>query len=211
MLNIKTFCFNPFHENTYLWHNKQDAWLIDPGCLFPEEQQQILTYLAQNQLTLSKILLTHAHLDHCFGLQWACDHFELPVHLHPLEVEMIDRAPISARNYGFEMPDIKVPQVEITPETSLLLGDESIHILFTPGHSPGSISFHAPASAQLISGDVIFANSIGRTDLYKGDFDTLIDSIKSQIFPLPNHTIIYSGHGPQTLLGDEKQHNPFLQ
>ena len=212
MLTLQQFTFNPFSENTYiLYSDKGNAFLIDPGCSTHSEEQQLRTFIAENGLTIEKILLTHAHIDHVFGLQWACDTYALPVHLHPYEKEILERNPSDARLFGFTFPEFDGQMVEIDIDTILYIDDTQITLRFVPGHSPGSLAFYVEREAFIISGDALFRRSIGRTDLYKGNTEQLLSSIRSQLLTLPEQTKVYSGHGLPTSIGEEKQHNPFLQ
>ena len=144
-------------------------------------------------------------------MQWACDTYALPVHLHPHEKEVLERNPSDARLFGFTFPEFDGQIVEIDTDTILYIDDTPITLRFVPGHSPGSVAFYVGREAFIISGDALFRRSIGRTDLYKGNTEQLLSSIHSQLLTLPEQTKVYSGHGLPTSIGEEKQHNPFLQ
>lgn len=212
MLHIKTFAFNPFSENTYIIYNDdKEAFIIDPGNFQIHETQQIESFLDDNQLKVKNILLTHAHIDHVLGLQWAYDKYDVPVLLHLNDKELLDRAPMSAMQFGFAFTPF-VGNLEFLTEGDVIkLGDEEFKILFVPGHSPGSIAFYNEKEAFVISGDVLFYGSIGRTDLYKANYEQLIDSIKTKLLVLNPDTKVYSGHGDPTTIGFEKDFNPFLK
>ncbi|MGL6038424.1 MAG: MBL fold metallo-hydrolase [Soonwooa sp.] len=212
MLHIKTFAFNPFSENTYIIYNDdKEAFIIDPGNFQIHETQQIESFLHDNQLKVKNILLTHAHIDHVLGLQWAYDKYDVPVLLHLNDKELLDRAPMSAMQFGFAFTPF-VGNLEFLTEGDVIkLGDEEFKILFVPGHSPGSIAFYNEKEAFVISGDVLFYGSIGRTDLYKANYEQLIDSIKTKLLVLNPDTKVYSGHGDPTTIGFEKDFNPFLK
>lgn len=212
MLTVKTFTFNPVQENTYLLYNDQgDCCIIDPGCYFDEEKNRLRQAIENGGLRPVLLLNTHCHLDHVFGNQFVADTWGLQPHIHEKERPVLDRAAEAGLRW-------QLPFVNYTGSVHLLeagdlvkLGDDSMSVLFTPGHSPGSISFHNAAQHFVIGGDVLFQGSIGRTDLPGGDYDTLIDSIKTQLLPLPDDTIVYAGHGPATTIGRERRNNPFLQ
>lgn len=212
MLHIEKMTFNPFQENTYLLYDENGSCIvIDPGNQNPVEDQELLNRIADLQLKPVMIFNTHAHLDHIFGNQTLVDTYDIPVALHEKEFEMYQATPQVAQMYGmppFETPE---PKIKIDVSKPLNVGAEELQILFTPGHSPGEVSLYHAASGQLIAGDVLFRESIGRTDLPGGDYDTLIRSIREQLFILPDDTIVYSGHGPDTTIGHEKRNNPFLQ
>ena len=212
MLTLQTFTFNPFSENTYILYTPQgSAWLIDPGCCTHSEEGRLRDFIQEKGRKIEKILLTHAHIDHVFGLQWAVDTFSLPVHLHANEQEILERNPMDARLFGLDFPAFEGTYVFVDAHTPLSLGETPIAIRFVPGHSPGSIAFYIESQAMILSGDALFCRSIGRTDLYKGDYDQLINSIRTQLLTLADDTQVYSGHGQPTTIGEEKRLNPFLQ
>lgn len=211
MLHVKSFAFNPFSENTYIIYNdEKEAFLIDPGNMPEAETQTLHSFIKTNELKVKNILLTHAHIDHIIGLQWAYDTFEVPVLIHFDEMEILDRASFTAKNYGFFFPAFKGELQHIKEGETLTLGSETIKIYDVPGHSPGSVAFYNQNNGFVISGDALFMMSIGRTDLYKGDYDQLISSIKTKLLTLPENTKVYSGHGEPTSIGFEKEYNPFL-
>ena len=212
MLHVESFTFNPFSENTYLIYNdEKEAFLIDPGNMPDAETQVLEDFIKSQGLKIRNILLTHAHIDHIIGLQWAFDEFKVPVLVHADELEILEKAPFTAKNYGFFFPAFKGEINHIKGGDQLMLGLDTFSILDVPGHSPGSIAFYNKDNEFVISGDALFMMSIGRTDLYKGDYDQLITSIKTQLLTLPETTKVYSGHGESTTVGFEKAHNSFLK
>jgi len=212
MLHVESFTFNPFSENTYLVYNdEKEAFLIDPGNM-PEAETKILEdFIKSKELKIENILLTHAHIDHIIGLQWAFDTFKVPVLMHSKETEILEQAPFTAKKYGFFFPAFSGETKLIKEGDELKLGSDTFQILDVPGHSPGSVAFYNQDSEFVISGDALFMMSIGRTDLYKGDYDQLITSIKTKLLTLPEATKVYSGHGGSTTIGFEKAHNSFLK
>lgn len=212
MLNVESFTFNPFSENTYIVYNdKKEAFLIDPGNM-PEAETEILAnFIASKELKIQNILLTHAHIDHIIGLQWAYDTYKVPVLIHSQEIEILERGPFTAKNYGFFFPPFKGDIQHIKNGDKIQLGSDTFKVLDIPGHSPGSVAFYSENDEFVISGDALFMMSIGRTDLYKGNYDQLISSITRQLLTLPENTKVYSGHGEMTSVGFEKAHNPFLK
>ncbi len=212
MLHVKSFAFNPFSENTYIIYNdEKEAFLIDPGNMPEAETETLHQFINAHELNIKNILLTHAHIDHIIGLQWAYDAFGVPVLIHPDEMQILERATFTAKSYGFFFPAFEGELQHIKEGETLTLSSETIEIYDVPGHSPGSVAFYDRNNGIVISGDALFMMSIGRTDLYKGDYDQLISSIKTKLLTLPENTKVYSGHGESTTIGFEKEHNPFLK
>ncbi|HMJ47640.1 MAG TPA: MBL fold metallo-hydrolase [Ferruginibacter sp.] len=211
MLQIKSFVFNPVEENTYIIYNEfNDCVIIDPGCYYDEEKDKLFQYINEMGLKPQKLLNTHCHLDHVFGNRFIAEKFSLELHIHPKDKPVLDYAAASGLMYNLPFDNYSGKLVFLEEGQSIVLGEDTLNILFTPGHSPGSISFYSPAYGFIISGDVLFHRSIGRTDIPLGDHDTLIKSIKEKLLVLPDETIVHSGHGPITTIGEEKKYNPFL-
>jgi glyoxylase-like metal-dependent hydrolase (beta-lactamase superfamily II) len=212
MLTVRAFTFNPFSENTYLITNeKGSCWIVDPGMYDTPEITGFINLLTKEGLTPRSIINTHAHIDHIFGVQALVDRYSLPFGVHPLEKPVLNYASASATMYGLRPVTVPPPDLWFDENTPLDLEGDELRLLFTPGHSPGSVCFYYPEGSWLIGGDVLFAGSIGRSDLPGGNHDTLLRSIRTQLLPLPDNTTIYSGHGPATTIGDERYTNPFLQ
>ncbi len=212
MLRVKTLTFNPVEENTYVLYNEQEeCCIIDPGCYFQEERDRLKVEIGNAGLEPVLLLNTHCHLDHVFGNKFVHDTWHLDLHLHEKEKPVLDFAPQSAQLWQLPFDNYDGRLVYLKEGEVLKIGEEELEILFTPGHSPGSVSFYHPAGGFVIGGDVLFSGSIGRTDLPGGDFDTLINSIQTQFFTLPDDTKIYPGHGPLTTVGFEKMNNPFVK
>ncbi len=212
MLNIKAFTFNPVRENTYVLYNEKDeCCIIDPGCYFPEEKNELKTWIEKAGWNPLLLLNTHCHLDHVFGNKFVYDTWGLKLHIHEKEKPVLDFAPQSGLMWQMPFDHYDGPLVYLKENLNIKIGDEDLEVRFTPGHSPGSVSFYQEASGFVIGGDVLFNGSIGRTDLPGGDFDTLMSSIQTQFFTLPDDTKVYSGHGPVTTIGFEKMNNPFVK
>jgi len=212
MFQIQAFVFNFASENTYvLFNENKNAWLIDPGNMNEQETQSISNFITENNLNIQKIVLTHAHIDHVLGLQWAYDTFKVPVTMHKDDKEVLDMFQISGMRFGFTLDHIKVDLNYIKEGDELDFDGEKFKIYHVPGHSPGSVVYHNETQKFMISGDVLFEGSIGRTDLYKGNYDQLIEGIKTKLFVLDEETQVFSGHGNPTTIGFEKQYNPFLK
>lgn len=212
MITYKQFIFNAFQENTYVVFNQaKKAFILDPGCNSKQEQHQIAAYIEQNQLSIEAVINTHCHIDHILGNFWACKTYKAPLLAHALELENLRMAPMVSQMYGIQYETSVEPSAFLEPQNAFFLGDDAFEILFTPGHSAGSISLYYPQAGVAFVGDALFAGSIGRTDLPGGDYQTLIKSIKNQLLSLPANTIVFSGHGPATTIENEAKSNPFLR
>lgn len=211
MIHYKHFTFNPFSENTYvIWNERQNGVIIDPGNWNSQETQDLEHFILEHKINIKNILLTHAHIDHVLGLQWAHDTYKTPVIMHEEDHEVLLRNPISAKNYGFTFTPFEGEIQWVKEGEKYLLDEETFTIYHVPGHSPGSIAFYNATEKIVFSGDVLFQGSIGRTDLYKGNHEQLLQSIRTKLFTLPEETKVFSGHGNITQIGFEKQYNPFF-
>ncbi|MEX0648708.1 MAG: MBL fold metallo-hydrolase [Balneolaceae bacterium] len=211
-MDIRTFTVGPFAENTYLLTKNGRSVLVDPGFYDPAEFRSFRDKLEETGSELSAVLLTHAHIDHILGLEKVLKEYDVPVYLNHSDLYLWDEFPGQAAMFGFRA----AANFDFTPENlpvqkEFEVGPLRFDVLFTPGHSPDHVSLYFPGEGVLIAGDVIFRESIGRTDLYKGDFDLLADSIRRQLYPLPDETTVYPGHGPETTIGHEKKSNPFVK
>lgn len=212
MLSVKQFTFNPVQENTYVLFDEKDACccIIDPGCYFGNERRALQEFISENGLTPKLLLNTHCHLDHVFGNKFIHDEYNLTLHLHENEKIILDNAAIAGLNWNMPFENYRGDLIFLQEGDMIEMGEDELEVLFTPGHSPGSICFYCSSQKFLIGGDVLFRMSIGRTDLPGGDFDTLINSIRKKLFVLPDDVIVYPGHGEPTTIGFEKKNNPFL-
>ena len=203
-MQVASFTFNEFSENTYiLFDETKQCAIIDPGCHKASEQKQLSDFIEQHNLTPTLLVNTHCHIDHVLGNPYVANKYKLALHLHKDEIETYKDTGRWAKMFGLVIEEMPSPQVFIQEGETISFGNITLQILFTPGHSVASLSFYEPISKQLISGDVLFYQSIGRTDLPGGNFDTLINSIKTKLFVLPDDTKVYSGHGPATTIGFE--------
>ena len=212
MLTIKSFVFNPVQENTYVLSDEKDACcLIDPGCYFGNERTALKVYIEQNGLSPKILLNTHCHLDHIFGNKFVYDTWDLSLHLHEKEKPVLENAPAAGLSWGLPFENYRGELIFLAEGDRITLGENELEVLFLPGHSPGSVGFYCAEQGFLIGGDVLFLEGIGRTDLPGGDHDTLLRSIRSVLWALPDEVVVYPGHGEETTIGWEKKHNPFLR
>jgi glyoxylase-like metal-dependent hydrolase (beta-lactamase superfamily II) len=212
MLTVQPFTFNPVQENTYVVYNeKGQCCIIDPGCYFASEEQDLKNFIEQNRLQPIFLLNTHCHLDHIFGNRFIYKTYGLTLWLNKLEKAVLEYGPASGQLW--QMPfDNYDGELNFIDEGDIIrIGNDELHVLFTPGHSPGHVSFYNKENKFVISGDVLFEGSVGRTDLPGGDFKILEESIKTRLYTLPADTIIYPGHGGTTTIGDEMKTNPFVK
>lgn len=212
-MNIKRFEFNPFGENTYIIWDKasREAAIIDPGMIDRPEETQIDSFIQAEKLELKAILLTHLHIDHTFGIDYIKKTYNVPIYANRKDEYLGQRRLEQARMFHLPMELSPIVIDRFVEEgEALRLGDEPVMALLAPGHSAGSLLFYVPSSKFLLSGDVLFRNSIGRTDLPGGDHATLITSIHKKILELPPSTVVYPGHGPATTIADELRWNPYI-
>lgn len=205
----KSFIFSPFQENTYVLYNSEGkAVVIDPGMQNRAEEEEFSKFIADNNLTVERVLLTHAHIDHVFGLNYICEKYNVKVAMHPESIDVLRSVPSYSSMYGFDfsLGDFEIETIE---EGDLV--EFGMKSLFVPGHVPGHLVFYKEEQAEMWVGDVLFYGSIGRTDLPGGDHDLLIDGIKSKLLPLDDDIIVHSGHGQDTSIGFERLNNPFLR
>jgi len=212
-MKVKAFTFNPFQENTYIvYDNTKECLIIDPGCYSYEEQTTLKRFILSEKLKPVKLINTHCHIDHILGNRFASNEWNIELYMHQADLPLLKEAKNISKIYGFEnYEESPSPKHFLDEGDKILFGETSFEILFTPGHAPGHICLYNNQNNILIAGDVIFQNSIGRTDLPGGNHETLINSIIKKIFTLPNQTKIFCGHGSSTNLGFEKKNNPFLQ
>jgi glyoxylase-like metal-dependent hydrolase (beta-lactamase superfamily II) len=212
MLNVKKFTFNPFSENTYVVTDEfKNAVIIDPGCYYKAEQNELDNYVLKNNLKLKSILHTHSHLDHMFGTAYLADKYNLDLWICKEDLVTYQSYEKVCEVYGVPITFSPNPTPKFFDLKQLIQIDGiKFEILFVPGHSPGHVAFYNKEDNFLINGDCLFENSIGRTDLPGGNHQQLIDSIKNEIFILPDETLVYCGHGNETTIKAEKSSNPFL-
>ena len=195
-----------FAENCYLVADAGlgHAVMIDPG----EESARFLAELGKRDWSLSGIWLTHGHIDHIMGVAAVHRATGAPIHLHPKDRALYDDLPSYGAWVGMQLEAPPAPQFELVPGQAVRVGEYAFEVRFTPGHSPGSVSFLG--QGMIFGGDVLFNGSVGRTDLPGGDPGTLMATIQTEFLALPDSTVVHSGHGPDTTIGLERLTNPFL-
>ena len=211
-MHVEPFTFNPFMTNCFLCHDRGEAVLIDASCDTEAECAEVMGVIEEHGLDLRHLLLTHAHVDHIFGCRFFEEQFGQRFKAHEAAVPFIERADEQATAFGVEVEPPSVPTTLLAEGDTISFGDVTLEILHTPGHSPDSISFVHRPSRQAVTGDVLFQNSIGRTQgLPETSRTQLLNSITEKLLPLGDDFAIYSGHGPATTIGRERAQNPFVQ
>ncbi len=211
MISIQHFTFNPFSENTYiLFDETKECIIIDPGCSNSHEQEEMVQFISNNKLKPVRLLNTHCHVDHVLGNTFISKKYNLGLEIHKDDLETLHSLPMVSKMYGLNAEESVEPSSFLKEGDQIKFGTSILDIVFTPGHSPGSICFISGSDKFVIGGDVLFYGSIGRTDLPGGNHEQLLTSIREKLFVLPDDFIVHSGHGPKTNIGFEKKNNPFL-
>ena len=213
-LTVQSFTVSPFQENTYVVHDGAEAALVDPGTASREERTAVEAYVEAAGLRVRHLLLTHAHVDHIFGCAHFADRYGAAAdwggwQLHPADEPLLANAVVQGELFGVRVDPPPAPTRRLAAGDTVEIGGATLIARHAPGHSPGSVVF--VGDGLVLGGDVLFAGSIGRTDLWGGHLDTLIASIRRELLSLPDETVVYSGHGPATTVGAERATNPFLQ
>ncbi|WP_455250512.1 MBL fold metallo-hydrolase [Porphyromonas sp.] len=217
MLKIKQFTFGPVQENTYVLYDEtsREAAIVDPGCMRHSEEDQLRDFIEEQGLEPKLLLCTHQHFDHVWGAAYVLRTWPgLLAYANRIDFEKLPLPSDQLKGYGIPLPLEDVPESRYTlveQDDTIQLGGETLRVLFVPGHAPGHIAFYAADSGILLSGDTLLLGTIGRTDFWYGDYDQLLAAIKAQYMPLPDETIVFSGHGPETTIGHERRHNSFLR
>jgi len=211
MISIQSFTFNPIQENTYiLFDETKECVIIDPGCYDAAEQAKLSAFITEKGLKPVKLLNTHCHLDHIFGNAYVSKTYDLQPEFNEHDQRVFDAFAATCNLYGMNCDPSPPAGNYLSEGDTVKFGNSTLEIVFTPGHSPGSITFYSREDKFMIAGDVLFYGSIGRTDLPGGSMETLLSSIKDKLFPLGDDFKVYSGHGPGTTIGFERANNPFL-
>jgi glyoxylase-like metal-dependent hydrolase (beta-lactamase superfamily II) len=212
MLQVVQLTFNPFQENTFIvTGGNGNCIVIDPGCYTREEQMMLSNYISRNSLTVQRLINTHCHIDHVLGNAFVSSMYDVLPEYHSMEQTQLNSVQQYAHLYGVHDYHPSPAAVNFLNENdSILLDGSVLKILYVPGHSPGHIALYSEDNGFIISGDVLFCGSVGRTDLPGGNFSILEQSIRKHLYTLPEHTLVYCGHGSKTSIGDEKHSNPFV-
>lgn len=210
-MKVGQFTFNAFQENTYiLYDDSSECVIIDPGCNNDSERNQLVQFIEDKNLKPVRLINTHCHIDHVLGNKFVAEKYGLELEAHEGEIPVLDANEMVSSMYGIPYDGSPAIGKFIDADIDYPFGNTILKTIFTPGHSPASLSFYESESKVLIAGDTLFQMSIGRTDLPGGDYDTLIRNIKEKLLVLPEDTTVYCGHGPSTTIGKEKTTNPFL-
>ena len=209
-MQIHKFTFNPLQENTLVISDEdKNCVIIDPGCYFQEEKVALKDFILSNELTVLALLNTHAHLDHIMGNAFVKRTFNVDLYLHKEDVVTLNMGEQSSKLYGLDQFEASPQPDQFLHEGDrLVFGKISLDVIFGPGHAPGHVAFYNKEESVLINGDILFKGSYGRVDLPGGDFQTLKNTIQNKLFHLPDETLVYTGHGPETTIGSEKMSNP---
>lgn len=210
-MKLKSYTVGPFSENTYLLSTDRESILFDPGFFDPAEYKTFKSELDESGSNLIAIVLTHAHVDHVLGLEKVLKDFDVPVYLNHSDLYLWENFPDQAQMFGFRTAGFDFIPDPLDEQKNMQIGEFTFDVLYTPGHAPDHVSLYFAGEEMLISGDALFKQSIGRTDLYKGDFDTLAQSIREKLYTLPDDTTVWPGHGPSTTIGFEKDENGFVR
>jgi hydroxyacylglutathione hydrolase len=212
MITIKSFVFNELEVNAFvLYDETRECIIVDPGCNTPEQCSRLNSFITGQLLKPVFIVNTHGHFDHIFGNAWAKDIYKCPLLIHKDDLPLLEQAGQYAGIFGFTVDKSPLPDRFLNPGETLGFGNAFLEILHVPGHSPGSIVLYSDPDKFLICGDVLFNGGIGRTDLFGGDYNLLIEGIRRKLMVLPRETVVWPGHGPKTTIGHEYDTNPFLR
>ncbi len=211
MTDITRFVFTPFQENTYVvYDDTKECVIIDPGCYETEEQEKLTQFIESQELQPVKLLNTHCHIDHIAGNKFVAENYDLSLYIHQDDEPILQAADEFGKAFGFTIEPSPEPAGYLAEGDIVEFGNTKLEVMHTPGHSPGSISFYQAQSQFIVSGDVLFLKGMGRYDLPGGDLEVLKTTILQKFFPLAEDVTVYSGHGPETTIGFEKNNNPFF-
>lgn len=213
-MKIKTFEFNPLGVNTYVLSDEtKECVVIDAACFYADEREMLLNYILDHDFVVKHLINTHLHFDHLFGVNMMASQFDLTLSCHQADEFLLEDIPAQLHLFG--LPNVNInyrPDIGrfLHEGDQIAFGNQVMEVIHLPGHSPGSVVFYHKGENVLFCGDVLFRSGIGRTDLAGGDFNTLVEGIKTKLFSLPAETKVYPGHGTATTIRQEKIDNPFV-
>ena len=212
MIQVKTFYLNDLRECCYILYDETgECVIIDPGCQTPNEQERIVKFIESNGLKPVKLLCTHGHFDHIMGNAFVTRKWNIPTYIHPEDKGQMERAQQYCQMFGYSIEQPPLDTIDLKEGTPVTFGNSSLEVLHTPGHTRGGVCFYSAPDKIIITGDSLFAGSIGRTDLPGGDYDMLMESLLGKICKVAPESRVFPGHGPETTIGQELQTNPFLR
>lgn len=210
MVKLAHFTFNHFGTNAYVLYNEEGrALIVDPCCTTDAERRRLTDFVTAENLKPEMVVLTHAHPDHMGAVAFVKEYYDIPLALHSGDAQLLAVAPAYGASMGFNLTPV-VAEVDLAERNQIFLGESRLEVIATPGHSKGGICLYAPEEGILLTGDTLFAGSIGRSDLPGGDYDELMESIMTKLLPLGGDVRVYPGHGGETTLGQEMGTNPFI-
>ncbi len=210
-MQIKKFTFNPVQENTLVVYDETgECIIVDAGCFTARECSELDQFISSNQLKPVRLINTHCHFDHIMGVTHCRSRYHLQFEIHSEETALVEQAAEYGDLFGIPMEPVETPDAFFKEGDLISFGNSYLQVIEVPGHSPCGVVFYNPDQKILIAGDVLFYGSIGRTDLAGGSYDRLIGNIKNKLLVLPDETVVYCGHGPETTIDFEKKNNPFL-
>ena len=206
---LEMLTVGPFQENSYIIGDEDSGAgvVVDPG----DEAARIALAVEQTDLEVGSIIVTHAHIDHVGAVAALADEYACPVLMHAESEPMLKQLPTQAMMMGLKFGKVPAVDRHISDGEVLEVGKLRLHSLYTPGHAPGHLAFYIEDEGVVLSGDALFAGSVGRVDLPGGSMEVLMRSIEERLLTLPDETWVYPGHGPRTSIGNERTSNPFLQ
>lgn len=212
-MKLQKLTFNPFQENTYIvWDEETlESIIIDPGCSNDSEENQLISFIEEKSLKIKYLINTHCHIDHVLGNKFVKEKYNCDFYAPELDIPLLDNVTEQAKMFGMQIEPSPHPEYFITEDLKLKIGAIELGFIFTPGHTPGEYCILFESEKICISGDVLFLEGIGRTDLWGGDYETLLNSIRNKMFTLNEAYSVFPGHGDQTTIGHEIKNNPFLK
>lgn len=208
---VKRFTFNVLNENTYVLIDEKtsEAIVIDPGCQSAEERETFKDYIISNNLKIKRVIDTHLHFDHIYGQRFVEETFGVGAEACKKDITFLNHYQDLLVMFNMPMDDEALPLKGYLEDGDVIeVGSIRLNVLQVPGHSPGGLAFYEEKEHCAFVGDTILEGGIGRTDMHRGNYDTLVKSIKEKLLPLPDDTMLYSGHGEPATLGHEKETNP---